>query len=106
MAPRPQTRSVPVNALDRALRKVLRGFYPAIRNIRLVDYKVRVLEEKKGTSAKVRVLIETSDGHSTWSTVGVSTNIIDASLQALNDSINYYLFNTQEVSCAAPAEAQ
>ncbi|MCG8375524.1 MAG: citramalate synthase [Chlorobiales bacterium] len=97
----------PVNALDKALRKVLRGFYPSIRNIRLVDYKVRVLEEKKGTSAKVRVLIETGDGHSTWSTVGVSTNIIDASLQALSDSINYYLFNTQEVSCSpAPAEAQ
>ncbi len=96
----------PVNALDKALRKVLRGFYPAIRTIKLVDYKVRVLEEKKGTSAKVRVLIETSDGHSTWSTVGVSTNIIDASLQALSDSINYYLFNMQETTYAAPAEVQ
>jgi len=82
----------PVNALDKALRKSLRGFYPEIRSMRLVDYKVRVLEEKKGTSAKVRVLIESSDGQNSWSTVGVSPNIIDASLQALSDSINYYLF--------------
>ncbi|MBF0586780.1 citramalate synthase [Prosthecochloris sp. N3] len=83
----------PVNALDKALRKALRRFYPEIRNMSLVDYKVRVLEEKKGTSAKVRVLIESSDKENTWSTVGVSTNIIDASLQALSDSINYHLFN-------------
>ncbi len=95
----------PVNALDKALRKVLRGFYPTIRNVKLVDYKVRVLEEKKGTSAKVRVLIETSDGHSTWSTVGVSTNIIDASLQALNDSLNYYLFNTETAPALAVSTA-
>ncbi|MBL6956600.1 MAG: citramalate synthase [Chlorobium phaeobacteroides] len=90
----------PVNALDKALRKVLRGFFPSIRAIRLVDYKVRVLEERKGTSAKVRVLIQTSDGHTTWSTVGVSTNIIDASLQALSDSLNYHLFNAQAALCA------
>ncbi|ASQ90820.1 citramalate synthase [Prosthecochloris sp. GSB1] len=83
----------PVNALDKALRKALRGFYPSIRTVKLIDYKVRVLEEKKGTSAKVRVLIETSDGRTSWSTVGVSTNIIDASLQALSDSINYHLFH-------------
>lgn len=82
----------PVNALDKALRKALVGFYPEIRAIKLIDYKVRVLEEKRGTSAKVRVLIETSDGQNTWGTVGVSTNIIEASLQALNDSLNYYLF--------------
>jgi 2-isopropylmalate synthase len=85
----------PVNALDRALRKALAGFYPEIRSIRLIDYKVRVLEEKRGTSAKVRVLIESSDGHSTWGTVGVSTNIIEASLEALNDSINYHLFTAK-----------
>lgn len=91
----------PVNALDKALRKALRTFYPEIRNIKLVDYKVRVLEERKGTSAKVRVLIETSNGKNTWSTVGVSTNIIDASLQALSDSVNYFLFtcrNNKEVT--------
>ncbi|RXK82148.1 citramalate synthase [Chlorobaculum sp. 24CR] len=85
----------PVNALDKALRKALVAFYPEIRTIKLIDYKVRVLEEKQGTSAKVRVLIETSDGQTTWGTVGVSTNIIEASLQALKDSLNYYLFNNQ-----------
>lgn len=85
----------PVNALDKALRKALLPFYPGIRAIRLIDYKVRVLEEKRGTSAKVRVLIESSDGQNTWGTVGVSTNIIEASLAALNDSINYHLFTTK-----------
>jgi 2-isopropylmalate synthase len=95
----------PVNALDKALRKALIGFYPEIRAIRLIDYKVRVLEEKRGTSAKVRVLIESSDGQKTWGTVGVSTNIIEASLQALNDSINYYLFNTKsKAAMGVPAE--
>jgi 2-isopropylmalate synthase len=95
----------PVNALDKALRKALIRFYPEIRAIRLIDYKVRVLEEKRGTSAKVRVLIESSDGQKTWGTVGVSTNIIEASLQALNDSINYYLFNTKSRAASAlPAE--
>ncbi|NTU93481.1 MAG: citramalate synthase [Chlorobiaceae bacterium] len=91
----------PVNALDKALRKALVHFYPEIRSIRLIDYKVRVLEEKRGTSAKVRVLIESSDGVKTWGTVGVSTNIIEASLQALSDSINYHLFNTKEVTRTA-----
>ncbi len=82
----------PVNALDKALRKALIHFYPEIKSIKLVDYKVRVLEEKRGTSAKVRVLIESSNGHYTWGTVGVSTNIIEASLHALQDSMNYHLF--------------
>lgn len=82
----------PVNALDKALRKALIRFYPQIKTIKLVDYKVRVLEEKRGTSAKVRVLIETGNGRDTWGTVGVSTNIIEASLQALCDSMNYHLF--------------
>ena len=85
----------PVNALDKALRKALIRFYPQIKTIRLVDYKVRVLEEKRGTSAKVRVLIETGDGKETWGTVGVSTNIIEASLQALSDSMNYHLFSVR-----------
>lgn len=82
----------PVNALDRALRKALLRFYPGIACIKLVDYKVRVLNDKQGTSAKVRVLIESSDGNETWSTVGVSENIIQASWQALNDSVNYKLY--------------
>lgn len=82
----------PVNALDIALRKALMRFYPEVANIKLIDYKVRVLGEKDGTQAKVRVLIESSDGINTWSTVGVSQNIIEASLMALSDSINYNLF--------------
>ncbi|MGK9477499.1 citramalate synthase [Melioribacter sp. OK-6-Me] len=82
----------PVNALDKALRKALIRFYPEVANIKLVDYKVRVLDEKEGTAAKVRVMIESSDGKDAWGTVGVSTNIIEASFKALSDSINYKLF--------------
>ncbi|MCE1188430.1 MAG: citramalate synthase [Ignavibacteria bacterium] len=84
----------PVNALDNALRKALTRFYPEIATIKLVDYKVRVLDEKDGTGARVRVLIQTSDGTHSWSTVGVSENIIEASWQALCDSVNYKLFKT------------
>lgn len=82
----------PVNALDKALRKALLRFYPEVGLIKLVDYKVRVLDEKDGTAAKVRVMIESSDGSDAWGTVGVSTNIIEASFKALSDSINYKLF--------------
>ena len=81
----------PVSALDRALRKSLTTFFPSIKDIRLTDYKVRVLSPKGATDAKVRVLIETSDGHDTWGTVGVSENLIEASWQALVDSITYKL---------------
>jgi 2-isopropylmalate synthase len=82
----------PVNALDGALRKALTRFFPVIEQIKLIDYKVRVLGEHNGTKAKVRVLIESSDGEHTWSTVGVSQNIIEASLMALTDAMNYKLF--------------
>ena len=82
----------PVNALDKALHKALSIFYPELKDVHLIDYKVRVLGEGDGTSAKVRVLIESGDNKNTWSTVGVSENIIQASLQALTDSINYKLF--------------
>jgi 2-isopropylmalate synthase len=81
----------PVSALDRALRKSLTTFFPCIGDIRLTDYKVRVLNAKDATDAKVRVLVETSDGQETWGTVGVSENIIEASWQALVDSITYKL---------------
>ncbi len=81
----------PVNALDEALRKALRELYPQLDDIKLTDYKVRVLNEKKGTDAKVRVLIESADDGTTWGTVGVSTNIIEASWRALVDSIEYGL---------------
>ncbi|NOX89959.1 MAG: citramalate synthase [Calditrichaeota bacterium] len=86
----------PVNALDNALRKALMRFYPEVANIHLVDYKVRVLGDKSGTGARVRVLVETGDGKNSWSTVGVSHNIIKASLQALSDSLNYKIFHLRK----------
>jgi 2-isopropylmalate synthase len=82
----------PVNALDNALRKAITRFYPEVAKIHLIDYKVRVLGESDGTAAKVRVLIESGDGESTWSTVGVSENIIKASFVAILDSIRYRLY--------------
>lgn len=81
----------PVNALDRALRKGLIEFYPGLSKVELVDYKVRILEESSGTASQVRVLIESSGGHSSWRTVGSSTNIIDASWLALADAVEYWL---------------
>jgi 2-isopropylmalate synthase len=81
----------PVHAIDRAIKKALTRFYPEIEAIRLIDYKVRVLDAKSGTAAKVRVLIESTDGHETWTTVGVSSNIIEASWKAIEDSIVYKL---------------
>ncbi len=86
----------PVNALDNALRKALEGFYPEIRDMKLADYKVRVLDGNTGTGAQVRVLIETHDKHDSWGTVGVSSNIIEASWQALVDSIAYGLLKKQK----------
>jgi 2-isopropylmalate synthase len=83
----------PVNALDNALRKALIQFYPDIRDIHLTDYKVRVLDEKDATAAKVRVLMESTDFNNTWSTVGVSSNVIEASWEALVDSIRYALLD-------------
>lgn len=81
----------PVNALDQALRKALLEFYPSLTAVRLVDYKVRILEETTGTASQVRVLIESSDGREQWRTVGSSTNIIEASWLALADSMEYWL---------------
>lgn len=83
----------PVNALDSALRMALQAFYPQLAKVRLADYKVRILDSKSGTAAKTRVLIESSDGRREWGTVGVSENIIEASLQALVDSLEYALLN-------------
>jgi 2-isopropylmalate synthase len=81
----------PVNALDNALRKALKDFYPTLSKMHLSDFKVRVLDEKAGTAAKVRVLIQSQDQDDTWSTIGVSDNIIEASWQALVDSVEYKL---------------
>lgn len=81
----------PVNALDQALRKAIAEIYPEVHRIRLVNYKVRILEDMVGTGAKVRVLIESTDGEHVWGTVGVSESIIEASWEALVDSIEYGL---------------
>ncbi|MGH7166588.1 MAG: citramalate synthase, partial [Nitrospiraceae bacterium] len=81
----------PVNALDHALRKALEKFYPQLREVTLLDYKVRVLAASRGTASKVRVLIESGDHKEKWGTVGVSENIMEASWQALADSIEYKL---------------
>jgi 2-isopropylmalate synthase len=81
----------PVNALDGALRKALEPTFPALKNIKLTDYKVRILDGTEATSAVTRVLIDTTDGHRSWSTVGASTNIIEASWWALTDALEYGL---------------
>ncbi|NGP87207.1 citramalate synthase [Fodinibius halophilus] len=88
--------SGPVHALDKALRKAVHRFYPGIADMHLQDYKVRVLDHKDGTDAKVRVLIDSVKNDEPWTTVGVSRNIIDASWEALSDSFNYYLANQHE----------
>lgn len=82
----------PVNALDNAVRKALSKFFPVIDTIKLTDYKVRVLDGKAATASAVRVLIRSSDGQSNWTTVGVSENVIEASLYALMDSIEYAIY--------------
>jgi 2-isopropylmalate synthase len=86
----------PVNALDVCLRKCLSALYPRISDVRLTDYKVRVLDSKKGTAAKVRVLVEWSDHRKSWSTVGVSDNVIEASWNALVDAIRLELMRLTE----------
>jgi 2-isopropylmalate synthase len=86
----------PVNALDTALRKALTVFYPTLREMRLIDYKVRVLETNMATEAYVRVLIQSTDGQDVWGTVGVSRNIMEASWLALVDSISYKLMKDEK----------
>jgi 2-isopropylmalate synthase len=86
----------PVNALDGALRKALLACYPRLQEMHLVDYKVRVVNARAETAAKVRVVIEWRDGEAVWGTVGVSENIIEASWQALADSFEYKLFKDEE----------
>lgn len=91
----------PVNALDKALRKALEVFYPVLREVYLSDYKVRVVDPKDTTGAKVRVVIESTDGMNVWNTVGVSTDIIEASWIALVDSIEYKLLKEIEKKARA-----
>ena len=81
----------PVNALDAALRSALVTFYPALQSVRLTDYKVRIIDSRSGTAAVTRVLIESTDGAAEWGTIGVSENIIEASLEALVDGLEYAL---------------
>ena len=85
----------PVNALDKAMRKALERFYPAIKEIKLTDYKVRVLDSDQASAAKVRVLIESTDHRENWTTIGVSTDVIDASWLALVDAVEYKLLRDQ-----------
>ena len=82
----------PVNALDAALRKALNGDFPGLREMRLIDYKVRVVNGEAGTAARIRVIIESRDDHDVWGTIGVSENIIEASWLALVDAIEYKLY--------------
>jgi 2-isopropylmalate synthase len=86
----------PVNALDMALRKALTEFYPRLTDVKLVDYKVRILDESSGTGSIVRVLIESGDGEERWRTVGSSANIIEASWLALIDSLEYWLLKQED----------
>jgi len=91
----------PVNALDGALRSALLKFYPDLASVRLSDYKVRIVNSSSGTAAVTRVLIESTDGTSTWTTIGVDENIIEASLQALVDSLEYGLLRKEFAAHAA-----
>ena len=86
----------PVNALDTALRAALGGRYPALDHISLTDYKVRVLDTQKGTGAVTRVLVDSTDRRKVWTTIGVSENIIEASWQALADSVVYGLLHADD----------
>jgi 2-isopropylmalate synthase len=96
----------PVNALDSALRQAIGRYYPSLAHIHLVDYRVRVLDTKLGTGAVTRVLIDTTDGEITWTTIGVSENIIEASWRALYDSIVYGLLHSGDGAIAAPGAAE
>jgi 2-isopropylmalate synthase len=86
----------PVNALDAALRKALESTYPALADMRLVDYKVRVVDSGAGTAATTRVNIESTDKNETWGTIGVSENVIEASWQALVDAVEYKLHKDEK----------
>src|SRR5690606_91085 len=88
----------PVNALDAALRKALESIYPSLKEMQLVDYKVRVINSEAATAAYVRVMIESRDQHEVWGTIGVSENVIEASWMALVDSFEYKLLKDELAS--------
>jgi 2-isopropylmalate synthase len=93
-----------VNALDAALRDAIGELHPHLRDIELVNFKVRILDESKGTGAVTRVLIDASDGHEVWGTIGVSENVIAASWDALVDSLEYGMQPGREPAAAADGE--
>ena len=93
----------PVNALDKALRQALTRFYPEIASVQLTDFRVRILDPEETTAAKTRVLIESTDGKTSWGTVGVSENIIEASWEALVDSVEYKLFMEEKKRVGKPS---
>ncbi|MEO5839902.1 MAG: alpha-isopropylmalate synthase regulatory domain-containing protein [Acidimicrobiales bacterium] len=86
----------PVNALDEALRKAIGPRYPQLADVHLTDFKVRVLDTNKGTGAVTRVLLDSTNGERTWTTIGVSSNIIEASWQALLDSVVFGLLHSRQ----------
>ena len=88
----------PVDALDHALRKALKRFYPEIGEVSLIDFRVRILDPEEATAAITRVMIESTDGEDRWATVGVSDNIIEASWEALVDSVEFKIFNSKSKS--------
>ncbi len=94
----------PVNALDRALRDAITELHPHLAEIELVNYKVRILDAHHGTGAVTRVLLDSSDGSESWGTIGVSENIIEASWEALVDSLEY-AFQPRDARLSAPEEA-
>lgn len=93
----------PVDALGRAMHRLLRQYYPQVRDVRLVDYKVRIMDSGDGTAAAVRVLVRATDGETTWGTVGVSTNVVEASWQAMVDSYEFCLMKAQVPAIQASA---
>jgi 2-isopropylmalate synthase len=95
----------PVHALDRALHKALHQFFPPLRSVQLTDYKVRVLDASAGTGAKVRVLVQQTDGKESWTTVGVSDNILEASYLALADGVRYKLLKDRAQAPSVLAQA-
>ncbi len=96
----------PVNALDKALRMAIERRFPEVHDIRLVNYKVRILDEDKGTAANTRVLIDSSDGRDSWGSVGVNVNVVEASWQALVDSITYGLLRAAGPGPVPEAESE
>ncbi len=96
----------PVNALDKALRMAIERTFPEVKNIHLINYSVRILDEDRGTAAKTRVLIDSSDGHDAWGSVGVGVNVVEASWQALVDSISYGLLRNMAQQLPEDREAR